>query len=84
MAKITSEICVAEIVREFQELDKYVIRRYGASNPNHSASINPKNWKRTSKTGSGITKRIFHNRVTGVDVVIQATENDIRTVKLVH
>ena len=64
MGKITTADCVNAIV-DFYKFSQ------------NSELTNPKNWKRLSKSGSGIFIRMFQNRATNQLVEVEATESKI-------
>lgn len=64
---ISTEDCVKAIVESY----KY----------ESSELTNPKNWKRISKTGSGMYVRIFENRITKDKIKIISTKTEIEEIE---
>ena len=67
------------VVKEITTADcvDAIIKFYSLNSLYHSSITNPKNWKRLSKSGSGIFTRIFQNKVTNEKVKVTSTKTQI-------
>jgi len=74
MSKLTTEACIAALCEQIKSV-----------NEADTDNINPKNWKRISKTGNskdGYTRR-FENKVTGILLDVKSSDTEISEINMV-
>jgi len=74
MSKLTTELCIAALCENIKSI-----------NEADTDNINPKNWKRISKSGNsreGYIRR-FENKVTGIQLDVKSSDTEISEVTLV-